>query len=404
MSGNRSLRPKPRLRSDRAVPARPFHGLRPPTASGTEGPGWFGLGPKFAPAFALALLLVAALGTWQLSSLSSGASANPGGDGAEVTDGVVIDGTITFARDGALWSLSGSTLTQLTAGPSDGELAWSPDGTWLYFVRQRSEVGGRLNAAGGVTPYRLRVPTLMRIGARGDGEEEILDGLLEDPNPKLNFSSFIFDPAIGADGRIALATDYKGPSLLGGDVLIRILQGDERMITPDLPDEAPFGHQDPAWSYDGSGIYYVQNGSAQGESASRIIYFDLAAESVVRFGASGFIEPAVSPDGRWIAATRIDKKKGSDVVIMSVATGEVLLEVTRTGRSWAPAWSPDGSSLIFLAASGTEASLQQVVITSPVSGPPSIISSVQLLRDAVDAGVRPAWGRLRSDLQGGATP
>ena len=404
MSGNRSLRPRPRLRSDRAVPARPFHGLRPPTAAGTKGPGWLGLGPKAAPAFALVLLLVAALGTWQLSSLSSGSSANPGGDGAEVSDGVVIDGTITFARDGALWSLSGSTLTQLTAGPSDGEPAWSPDGTWLYFVRQRNEVGGRRNAAGGITPYRLSVPTLMRIGARGDGEEEILDGLLEDQNPKLNFSSFIFDPAIGADGRIALATDYKGPSLLGGDVLIRILQEGGRMVTPDLPDEAPFGHQDPAWSSDGSGIYYVQNGFTQGGSASRIIYVDLALESVVRFGASGFIEPAVSPDGRWIAATRIDKKKGSDVVIMSAATGEVLLEVTRTGRSWAPAWSPDGGSLIFLAASGSQASLQQVVIASPVSGPPTVISSLQLLRDPVDAGVRPAWGRLRSDLQGGATP
>ena len=404
MSGNRSLRPRPRLRSDRAVPARPFHGLRPPTAAGTKGPGWLGLGPKAAPAFALVLLLVAALGTWQLSSLSSGSSANPGGDGAEVSDGVVIDGTITFARDGALWSLSGSTLTQLTAGPSDGEPAWSPDGTWLYFVRQRNEVGGRRNAAGGITPYRLSVPTLMRIGARGDGEEEILDGLLEDQNPKLNFSSFIFDPAIGADGRIALATDYKGPSLLGGDVLIRILQEGGRMVTPDLPDEAPFGHQDPAWSSDGSGIYYVQNGFTQGGSASRIIYVDLALESVVRFGASGFIEPAVSPDGRWIAATRIDKKKGSDVVIMSAATGEVLLEVTRTGRSWAPAWSPDGGSLIFLAASGSQASLQQVVIASPVSGPPTVISSLQLLRDPVDAGVRPAWGRLRSDLQGGTTP
>jgi Tol biopolymer transport system component len=244
----------------------------------------------------------------------------------------------------------------------------------------------------------------MRIGARGEGEEEILDGLLEDSNPKLNFSSFIFDPAVGADGRIALATDYKGPSLLGGDVLIRILQADGTMITPVLPDEAPFGHQDPAWSYDGSGLYYVQNGFAQGESASRIVYVDLASESVVRFGSSGYIEPAVSPDGRWIAATRIDKKKGSDVVIMSAATGEVLLEVTRTGRSWSPAWSPDGSSLIFLAASGSEALLQQVMITSPASGPPTIISSVQLLRDPVDAGVRPAWGSLSSDVQGGATP
>jgi len=404
MSGNRSLRPRPRLKSDRSVPARSFHGLRPPTAATNRGPGWFGSGPRFAPALALLLLVVAGFGTWQIASLASGSNGAPGGEGAEVTDGVSIDGTITFARGGALWSLSGTSLIQRTAGSRDGAPAWSPDGTWLYFIRQRNEIGGRLNAAGGITPYRLTVPTLMRIGARGDGEEEILDGLLMDANPKLNFSSFMFGPAIGLDGRIALATDYKGASLLGGDVLIRLLQQDGKMITPDLPDEAPFGHQDPAWSYDGSGIYYVQNGFAQSISASRIIYFDLNNESVIRFGSSGYIEPAPSPDGRWIAATRIDNKKGSDVVIMSAATGEVVLEVTRTGRSWAPAWSPDGSSLIFLAASGSEASLQQVVIAAPSSGPPTIISSMQLLRDPVDAGVRPAWGRLRSDVQGGATP
>jgi hypothetical protein len=187
----------------------------------------------------------------------------------------------------------------------------------------------------------------MRVGARGGDAEVVLDGLLVDQNPKLNFSSFMFDPAIGVNGEVALATDYKGASQLGGDVIIRILQPDGRMLTPVLPDEAPYGHQDPAWNADGSGLYYVQNGQEEGVSASRIIYFDVAADRIVRFGAKGFIEPATSPDGRWVAATRIDKK-GSDVVILSAATGEIVLEVTRTGRSWSPAWSPDGGSLIFL--------------------------------------------------------
>jgi hypothetical protein len=243
----------------------------------------------------------------------------------------------------------------------------------------------------------------MRVGTRGGDAEVVLDGLLVDKNPKLNFSTFMFDPAIGVNGEAALATDYKGASQLGGDVIIRILQPDGRMLTPVLPDEAPYGHQDPAWNADGSGLYYVQNGQEEGVSASRIIYFDVAADRIVRFGAKGFIEPAVSPDGRWVAATRIDKK-GSDVVILSAATGEIVLEVTRTGRSWSPAWSPDGDSLIFLAARESAATLQQVTISAPPSGVPSIVASVQLLRDLVDAGVRPAWGPLSVEGQGGTTP
>ena len=403
MSGNRSLRPRPRLSSDRASSSRPYHALRPPTPTpGSRGSGWRGAGPRVAPLFAALLLAASALGTLWVANLSS-SQGDSGGEGEAVTEGVQIDGSIIFARGGALWSLSGASITQVSISTKDGEPAWSRDGTWLYFIRNRSEVGGRLNAAGGVTPYRLTVPTLMRIGARGGEAEVVLDGLLVDQNPKLNFSTFMFDPAIGVNGEVALATDYKGASQLGGDAIIRILQPDGRVLTPALPDEAPYGHQDPAWSADGSSLYYVQNGQEEGVSASRIILFNVAADSIVRFGARGFIEPAVSPDGRWVAATRIDKK-GSDVVILSAATGEIVLEVTRTGRSWSPAWSPDGNSLIFLAARDSAATLQQVTISAPPSGVPSVIASVQLLRDLVDAGVRPAWGPLGVEGAGGTTP
>lgn len=403
MSGNRSLRPRPRLSSDRAGLSRPYHALRPPTpTSGSAKNGWRGAGPKAAPLFAALLLAVSALGTLWIANLSSPRSES-GGEGPAVTEGVEVDGSIVFAREGGLWALSGSSITQITTSTTDGDPAWSRDGTWLYFIRTRNEIGGRVNAAGGVTPYRMSVPTLMRLGARGGDAELVLDGLLVDENPKLNFSTFMFDPAVGVNGEIAIATDYKGASQLGGDVIVRILQPDGRVITPVLPDEAPYGHQDPAWSKDGSGLYYVQNGQEAGVSASRIIYFDVAADRVSRFGARGFIEPAVSPDGRWLAATRIDKK-GTDVVILSAATGEVVLEVTRTGRSWSPAWSPDGSSLIFLAARDSAATLQRVTISAPTSGFPSVVASVQLLRDTVDAGVRPAWGPIGVEREGGTAP
>ena len=74
--------------------------------------------------------------------------------------------------------------------------------------------------------------------------------------------------------------------------------------------------------------------------------------------------------------------------------GEVALEITRTGKSWAAAWSPNGSQLAYLSANGSQASLNLAsfsVAPSGIPNPPVIVSP---LRDPVDPNVRPAWGSL----------
>ena len=103
MSGNRSLRPRPRLSSDRANLSRPYHALRPPTPTrGSRGPGWRGAGPQAAPLLAALLLAASALATVWVANLSSSRDET-GGEGAAVTEGVLVYGSIVFARDGALW-------------------------------------------------------------------------------------------------------------------------------------------------------------------------------------------------------------------------------------------------------------------------------------------------------------
>ena len=99
----------------------------------------------------------------------------------------------------------------------------------------------------------------------------------------------------------------------------------------------------------------------------------------------------------WIAATRISAR-GTDVVVLDAATGEVVLEITRTGKSWAPAWSPTGRQLAYLSANGSSASLNLAsfgVAPSGIPEPPVIVSA---LRDPVDPNVRPAWGSLDTAL------
>ena len=393
MSGNRSLRPLPRAR--RAAP-QPFHGAKPPTnrdlmsRDGAQR-------PSFSPAPIIAALLLVLLAAGSLVGLSLSTptpSENPN-SGPEVTAGVSIDGTIAFARSGALWSLSGGSLRQLTTSTTDSDLAWSGDGVWLYAIRHRIETGGRLLANGSIQKYELHIPTLLRLSAYGGGEEVLFDGLIPGSRPALNWSGFMYGPAIASDGRIAVATDYRGRDI-GSDVVVRFMSSNgSKITTPSLPHITPFGHQDPAWSPDGAALYYVQNGLSEGASSSRIIRFDIAKNTTTRVGEKGLIQPAISPDGRWIAATRLTAR-GTDVVIIDPVTGKVVLEMTRTGKSWAPAWSPSGSQLAFLSADGTLASLNLATFSVAASGIPNPPVLVNPLRDPVDPNVRPAWGSLNT--------
>jgi hypothetical protein len=395
LSSRRSLRPIERQPIDRG---RPFHALREPqgsrrsanTPSAPHG-GWRGGGPLGAPIIAALLLVVALIATASLASLGNGGAEASPGSSPEVLVGTEIDGTLAFGRAGSIFGVSGAELRSLTAGSTDREIAWGDDGRWLYFVRHRDDDGGVRTASGGIQKYRLVIPTLIRVGVLGGSEEQLLDGLIPGAQPTLNWSAFIFDPAPAPDGRIALATDLKD-GLAGRAVVIRLLSGSS-IVTPDLPVQIPYGHQDPAWSPDGTILYYVQNGIANDGSASRLIRYTLANKSVARLGERGLIEPAPSPDGRWIAATRITAK-GSDVVILDAATGQVALEVTRGGRSWSPAWSPDGSRLAFLAPRESDAALQVATLQRSSTGLLSVLSIASILRDPVDADVRPAWGSL----------
>ena len=391
MSEKRSLRPLERSR--RAAP-QPFHGAKPPTnrdlmsRDGAQRPSL-----SLAPIIAALLLVLLAAGSLVGLSLSTPAPSDDPKSGPEVTAGATIDGTIAFGRGGSIWSVSGTGLRQLTTTTTDAELAWSTDGVWLYAIRHRTEVGGLLLGNGSVQRYEMKVPSLLRLSAYGGSEEVIFDGLILGSRPALNWSGFMYGPALASDGRIAVATDYRGRDI-GTDVVIRILSGDGPVIsTPPMPHIAPFGHQDPVWSPDGTAIYYVQNGLSEGSSSSRIIRYNIAKKSTARIGEKGLVQPAISPDGRWIAATRISTR-GTDVVIMNPTTGEIVLEITRTGKSWAPAWSPTGAQLAYLSADGSQASLNLAsfsVAPSGIPNPPVILSP---LRDPVDPNVRPAWGSL----------
>ena len=115
------------------------------------------------------------------------------------------------------------------------------------------------------------------------------------------------------------------------------------------PEEAPLGHQDPAWRPDGKVIAFTHN--ARGSSASRgapsVWKYDVSGAHASPITGGGYEEASWSPNGRYLVVTKTNNQ-GTDVVVVEVSDGAEVFRVTTDGRSWAPAWSPNGDEIAYL--------------------------------------------------------
>jgi TolB protein len=71
-------------------------------------------------------------------------------------------------------------------------------------------------------------------------------------------------------------------------------------------------------------------------------------------------DPALSPDGRWLAfAARVEKQH--HVFVMSLLNGQIT-QVSTSGAARAPVWSPDGMQLAFLDSANNKRRFNLVVV------------------------------------------
>jgi Tol biopolymer transport system component len=151
---------------------------------------------------------------------------------------------------------------------------------------------------------------------------------------------------VSSDGR-TLAVTSDGPNPFERNVVIQLFDLETRTFSaPGVPESAPLGHQDPAWRPDGAVLYYVRNDRDGATGQPAIFNLDTTSGRVRPTTGPGYLAPAFSPDGRYLAATRTDGF-GTNVVVLDLNGGE-LLRVTDDGRSWSPAWSPKGDAIAFL--------------------------------------------------------
>jgi Tol biopolymer transport system component len=227
------------------------------------------------------------------------------------------------------------------------------------------------------------------IPTAGGTVATILDGLV-DPSGKYAWSGWIREPVVSPDGRtLALVSDLPQPDQ--SDVVLHLLDvATGKLTNPGLDENPPMGHQDTAWRPDGKLLLYVRDDRDGAKGTPRIYAWTPGAKTAKALTGPGYLHPAWSSDGRWIAATRTSAF-GTDVVILNAATGAEVLRVTTDGNSWGPTWSPKGDALVYLHVNGQVVDLRLVSLVG--SGPGwTLGAALDLTSGAgLDSVSRPDW-------------
>jgi Tol biopolymer transport system component len=380
---------------------------------GTNDP--YGLGPArgfVAPAVAaIALVVVAAL----TFTLLNGQLPLPGGKtGTGLTGGqtrtpaptnkiivepkVTFPGSIVYAKAGNVWIQSGPSVRQLTDSGLDSMPSFSPDGAWVYFIRQ--VIGrGLFPVNGHLNWYDLSTPELVRVKADGSGAPEgIVNGRIK--NGKSQWFFWMRQPVLSPNGHtIALVSDGTDP--LASDVVMQFYDTKTKKFTKlKLAESSELGHQDPAWLRDGSYLLLVKDGRDGTRGAPQIIRYNPENQKSFTVTGPGYLSPSPSPDGKYIAATRTTTF-GTDIVILDAATGAELLRVTDDNSSFSPAWSPAGDAIAFLHLDGMIVDLEMAKLDG-AAGSWTLGERTPLTQvSGLDAASRPSWFVPAAELPAG---
>jgi Tol biopolymer transport system component len=363
---------------------------------------------RLAPILSLVGFAVVLAGTVQIYRAWTPALAGGGTTAATATPTVepslatpvytnsttTVPGTLVYVRDGNLWVQSGMSVRRITVskdGSSVSGPTWSPDGQWIYYVDTRITKSRWYDPNNGnvITDFTLTYPVLCRIHADGSGQEDLLSGLLKQGGLRTFY--WIRQPAVSPDGS-TMAVISDGPTLPGvSDNLLHFLPLSTMKLGPALqvPENSPLGLSEPAFSPDGTRLAYVVEGRSGKYGAPGIWIYDIASGTTHPL-ATGMRGPSWSPDGRYVAATKVAKDK-LDVVVLNALTGDQVAQVTSDGVSWGAVWSPADDALIYMHLHAGDVDLRMTQIEGAGMGMTFRLEADLTQVAGLDGSSRAAW-------------
>jgi Tol biopolymer transport system component len=314
---------------------------------------------------------------------------------------ITFPGSIAYAKAGNIWVQTGEDVKQVTDNGGDSMPAFSADGQSIYFIRVTESRGKFPSGGHGQrTWYDLSTPSLMRMNTDGSGVTRLLSGRFTSGNS--TWFSWMREPTPSPDGKTVLVIS-DGPNPLQSDVVLKSVDVASKKLTSlNLPESGQLGHQDPAWRADGKIVLYVRNGRDGSRGAPQLYRYDPKTKKTSPFTGPGYLTPAFSPDGRFVAATKTDAF-GTDVVLLD-ATGKEILAVTDDQHSFSPVWSPAGNAVAFLHLAGTIVDLRMATLDAS-SGQWTVTKTVDLTKvSGLDGASRPSWFVPPAELPAPSAP
>jgi Tol biopolymer transport system component len=305
-----------------------------------------------------------------------------------------VRGTILFTRSGDIWAASGTSLERLTANVSvraDVDATWSPDGKSIYFIRTSKRTTNKTRPGGKYTLY----PTdLMRMKPDGSSRKKVYDALIKDSRGL--WFSLVRQPSVSPSGKdVVVVSD--GPDGSAEEVTLHLVNsrtGQLRRVA--APAEPGLGHNDPAFSPDGTKIAFTHNSSGDTDGQPRIGIHTCQTKSncslgKVRYLKSGYAHPAWSPDGELLAVEATNGR-GRDIVILNARRGDVRVQLTTDGDSFAPVFSPAGDQIAYLHRDGLNIDLRVMTLEFDDLGRITKVDDRPVTSDGgIDGASTPSW-------------